>query len=197
MANNASTEKPVALITGANKGIGYEIARQLGKDHGMTVLVGARDEGRGREAAERLAALGIDARPVRLDVTDAGTIDAAARWIGETFGGKLDVLVNNAGIASERCAPSEGELAKLRATYETNVFGPFAVLKAMLPLLRKSEAGRVVNVSSGLGSLALNSDPQWEYAAIKPLAYNSSKAALNMHRPCSSRRSWPGTRRSR
>ena len=151
----------MALITGANKGIGYEIARQLGQDHGMTVLVGARDDGRGREAAEKLAAMGVDARPVRLDVTDGESVEAAARWIGKMFGGKLDVLVNNAGIALERCAPSESELANLKATYETNVFGPFAVLKAMLPLLRQAEAARVVNVSSGLGSLALNSDPAW------------------------------------
>ena len=180
MANSSSSEKPVALITGANKGIGYEIARQLGLDHRMTVLIGVRDEGRGREAVDKLTALGVDARAVRLDVTDPDGVEKAAAWINTEFGGKLDVLVNNAGIASERCAPSESDLTKFKATYETNVFGPFVVLKAMLPLLKRAEAARVVNVSSGLGSLTLNSDPAWQYAAVKPLAYNSSKSALNM-----------------
>ena len=180
MANYSSTEKPVALITGANKGIGFEVARQLGINHGMTVLVGARDETRGREAVDKLVAMGIDARPVQLDVTDSNSVDKATAWIEGEFEGKLDVLVNNAGIALEACAPSQTDLAKFKATYETNVFGPFVVLKAMLPLLKRAGAARVVNVSSGLGSLALNSDPAWEYAAIKPLAYNSSKSALNM-----------------
>ena len=178
--SNPSSEKPLALITGANKGIGYEIARQLGKDHGMTVLIGARDETRGRDAAGKLAADGIDARPLRLDVTDPASVEAAARHIERDFGGKLDVLVNNAGVALERCPASETDLSKFKATYDTNVFGPFVVTKAMLPLLKKSSAGRVVNVSSGLGSLTQNSDPNWEYAKVKPLAYNSSKAALNM-----------------
>ena len=180
MANQSSTEKPVALITGANKGIGFEIARQLGLDHGMTVLIGARDEQRGQEAAAKLTAMGIDARPVSLDVTDPANVRQAAQWVETEFGGKLDVLVNNAGIASERCAPSETDLAKFKMIYDTNVFGPFIVTQAMLPLLKRADAARVVNVSSGLGSLAQNSDPAWAYAAVKPLAYNSSKAALNM-----------------
>ena len=180
MSNNPPPGKLVALITGANKGIGYEIAHQLGRDHGMTVLLGARDEARGREAADKLTAEGIDARPVRLDVTDPESVEAAAHWIEETFGGRLDVLVNNAGISLEYVPPSQTDLANFKATYETNVFGPFVVTQAMLPLLKASSAGRVVNVSSSLGSLALNSDPAWEYAPIKILAYNSSKAALNM-----------------
>jgi len=171
-------ENKIALITGANKGIGKEIARQLGAQ-GMTVLLGARDEGRGSEAAAELKQSGINAHAVRLDVTDEASIEAAARQIESEFG-RLDVLVNNAGIALDTGPASTLEMDVLRRTYETNVFGVFAVTRALLPLLKKSPAGRVVNLSSGLGSLAQNSDPSWEFAPFKPLAYNSSKAALNM-----------------
>ncbi len=173
-------DKKVALITGANKGIGKEIARQLGAQ-GIIVLVGARDIGRGEEAAAELKANGADAHFVPLDVTDPASIAAAASQVENNFG-RLDVLVNNAGIALDG-GPSSAftlELDTLRRTYETNVFGVFSVTKAFLPLLRRSDAGRIVNVSSGLGSLAENSDPNGQYAGIKPLAYNSSKAALNM-----------------
>jgi len=167
-------EKKVALITGANKGIGKEIARQLAA-RGMTVLIGARDQGRGEEAA---AELGADAHAVSLDVTDSASIEAAAHHIESEYG-RLDVLVNNAGIALDG---GEGGVTvdTLRRTYETNVFGVFAVTKALTFLLEKSGAGRIVNLSSGLGSLAQNSDPEWGFAAVKPIAYNSSKAALNM-----------------
>ncbi len=171
-------EKKIALITGANKGIGKEIARQLGAQ-GMTVLIGARDLGRGEEAAAELTAGGADAHAVRLDVTDAASIEAAAHQI-EANHGRLDVLVNNAGIALDGGPASALDMDTLRRTYETNVFGVFAVTKAFLPLLKKSEAGRIVNHSSGLGSLTQNSDPNGQYAGVKPLAYNSSKAALNM-----------------
>jgi len=171
-----STNK-VALVTGANKGIGLEIARRLGR-LGFTVLIGARDEGRGRAAAEQLRAEGLDAIPVRLDVTDQATIDAAARRIEAEFG-KLDVLVNNAAVFLDRAPPSQLDMATLRQTFDTNFFGVFAVTKALLPLLRKSGAGRVVNMSSGLASLAQNSDPNWGFAQFKVLAYNSSKTALN------------------
>ena len=173
-------DKKIALITGANKGIGKEIARQLGA-LGMTVLIGARDKVRGEEAAAELAAGGADAHAALLDVTDRASIDAAARQIESEYG-RLDVLVNNAGIALDG-GPSSAltlETETLRRTYETNVFGVFSMTKAFLPLLRQSDAGRIVNVSSGLGSLSQNSDPNWDYAAVKPLAYNSSKAALNM-----------------
>ena len=171
-------ETKVALITGANKGIGKEIARQLG-GQGFIVLLGARDAGRGAEAAEELKKEGIDARALTLDVTDKGGIDAAAQRISNEFG-RLDVLVNNAGIALDGGSASSIDLETLRRTYETNVFGVFSVTKAMLPLLKQSAAGRVVNMSSGLGSLTQNSDPEWGFAGAKPLAYNSSKAALNM-----------------
>lgn len=169
----------VALITGANKGIGYEIARQLGS-RGATVLVAARDIKRGEEAANKLRLNEIDARSVQLDVTDQKTIDSAGKQIESEFG-KLDILVNNAGIVSDgdRLPPSQVDIETLRHTYETNVFGVFAVTKAMLPLLKKSTAGRIVNLSSGLGSLTQNSDPNYEFADFKLLAYNSSKTAVN------------------
>jgi NAD(P)-dependent dehydrogenase (short-subunit alcohol dehydrogenase family) len=168
----------VALITGANRGIGLEIARQLGS-LGFTVLVGARDGGRGAEAADLLRREGLHACPVVLDVTDPETIRRAVREVEREFG-RLDVLINNAGVALDRgMRPSEVPAAVLRATYETNVFGPVAVLQAFLPLLRKSEAGRVVNASSELASLARSRDPGFQFGNINLLAYNSSKTALN------------------
>ncbi len=178
--SNSSLDKRVALITGANKGIGYEVARQLGKDHGMTVLVGARDSARGREAAEKLTALGVDARSVQLDVTDPTNVEMVAKQIERDFGGRLDVLINNAGVSLEYAPPSQTDLEKYQATHLTNAFGPLVVTKAMLPLLKRSAAGRVVNMSSTLGSLTQNSDPSSPYAAVKLVSYNSSKAALNM-----------------
>jgi NAD(P)-dependent dehydrogenase (short-subunit alcohol dehydrogenase family) len=172
MANNK-----VALITGANKGIGREIARQLGSK-GITVIVGTRDEDRGREAAQSLGKEGIDARFIWLDVTREDSIAEAAASIGREFG-KLDILVNNAAIAIDNGTPTNVDIEVLRRTYDTNVFGVFAVTKAMLPLLRKSEAGRIVNMSSGLGSLKQTSDPAWAFAGVNFLAYNSSKTAVN------------------
>ena len=171
-------EQQIALITGANKGIGKEIASQLGKQ-GMMVLIGARDQLKGVDAVAELMAQGVRARAIRLDVTDPNSIALAAQDIEDDFG-RLDVLVNNAGIALDSGPASDLDVETLRRTYETNVFGAFVVTKAMLPLLRKSEAGRIVNLSSGLGSLTQNSDPEWGFAGVKPLAYNSSKAALNM-----------------
>ncbi len=168
----------IALITGANKGIGKEIARQLGKQ-GMTVLLGARDEGRGQQAANELKQQGIRAQAVRLDVTREDSIREAANTVERDFG-RLDVLVNNAGIASGPGPASSTSTDTLRRVYETNVFGPVAVTNAFLPLLKKSPSGRIVNMSSGLGSLTENSNPNSQYAGVKPLAYNSSKAALNM-----------------
>ena len=167
----------VALITGANKGIGYEIARQLGS-RGATVIVGARDQELGTKASNQLLSSQIDARAVQLDVTDQKTIDSTANHIEREFG-KLDILVNNAGILIDQVPPSQLDIEILKQTYETNVFGVFAVTKAMLPLLKKSTAGRIVNISSGLGSLTQNSDPNYEFAGMKLLAYNSSKTAVN------------------
>ena len=173
------SEQKIALITGANKGLGFETARQLGQRN-IKVLVGARDKTRGQAAAEKLQAEGIKAEFVLLDVGDAQTHEAAAKYIEENYG-KLDILVNNAGIVLETLigTPSDVSLDVLRKTFDTNFFGVIAVTKAFLPLIKKSNAGRIVNVSSGLGSLAQNADPNWDYAAVKPLAYNSSKTALN------------------
>jgi len=167
----------VALVTGANKGIGLEIARQLGRQ-GMTVLVGARHEERGGKAAEGLRSEGVSACFIRLDVTSQNSIDQAAHRIEEEFG-RLDILVNNAGICIDDTPPSGFDLSVLRRTYETNVFGPVAVIRAMLSLLRKSSAGRIVNMSSSLGSLTLTNDPNWTFAHVNLLAYNSSKTAVN------------------
>ena len=175
-----SAEKQVALITGANKGIGYEIARQLGAK-GLTVLVGSRDAGRGEKAAAALVAEGIDACLIQLDVTAQSSIDAAAAFIEKNYG-YLDVLVNNAGISIHdgNTAPSELSLAVFKRTFDTNVFGAFAVTQAMLPLIRKSSAGRIINVSSPMGSLSLHSDPESAMSHMPPLlAYCSSKTAMN------------------
>ena len=172
-----SLKGKVALVTGANKGIGLEIVRQLAA-RGATALIGARDCGRGEKSANALAADGLDARFIQIDVTEQSTIDAGASRIERDFG-RLDILVNNAGIGIDNAPPSQLDMDVLRRTYETNFFGVFAVTQAMLPLLRQSDGGRIVNVSSGLGSLTQNSDPGYQYAAAKLLAYNSSKSALN------------------
>jgi NAD(P)-dependent dehydrogenase (short-subunit alcohol dehydrogenase family) len=175
-----SSSTRVALITGANKGIGFETARQLGAQ-GIHVLVGARDPARGEAAAGQLRSADVAASFIPLDVTDQATIDTAAATIAARFG-KLDILVNNAGISlpEGRVSPSELPLAALQATYATNVYGVLAVIQAMLPLLRGAEAGRIVNVSSSMGSLTLNSDPALPYAQLPPLlAYCSSKTAVN------------------
>ncbi len=168
----------VALVTGANKSIGFEVVRQLAR-RGDTVLLGARDDTRGREAEAKLRAEGLDVQFVRLDVEDAKTHQEVAKLIEAQFG-KLDVLVNNAGVALDASfKASDVTPDLLRKTFDTNFFGVIAVTQAFLPLLRKSEAGRIVNVSSGLGSLTRHGDPAWEFYEVKPLAYNSSKTALN------------------
>ncbi len=167
----------VAVVTGANKGIGLEIARHLAR-RGATVFIGARDDARGREAAEKLRSEGLDARPLRIDVSDAQSVAAAAAKL-ERAVGRLDVLVNNAAIAIDDGPPSRVSEDALRRTYETNVFGVVRATQAFLPLLRRSDAGRIVNMSSGLGSIAQNSDPRFSLADAKYLAYNSSKTAVN------------------
>jgi NAD(P)-dependent dehydrogenase (short-subunit alcohol dehydrogenase family) len=171
--------KKIVLITGANKGIGFAAARELA-EAGHTVLLGARDLGRGAAATAELAAHDLDVRFVHLDVTDPDTIAAAVRLISETHD-RLDILINNAGISRDRPhPPTELPVTTLREVYETNVFGVVAVTNAMLPLLRRSPAPRIGNVSSGLGTVAFLADPDaalWRYANL--LAYNSSKAALN------------------
>src|SRR6266404_4694189 len=172
------SNKRVALVTGANKGIGLETVRQLAKQ-GITVLLGARDEQRGKDAAAKLQGEGLDVQFLHLDVNEAATHEAARQFIEESFG-KLDILVNNAGIAIDSTRkPSEANMKVLRTTFDTNFFGAISVTQALLPLICKSDAGRIVNVSSGLGSLTQHSDPTWKFYEVKPLAYNASKTALN------------------
>jgi NAD(P)-dependent dehydrogenase (short-subunit alcohol dehydrogenase family) len=173
-----TTTSRIALITGANKGIGFEIARQLGQA-GARVLVGARDRERGEDAVTALRAERIEARYVRLDLTDPSAIETAAADVGRH--GRLDILVNNAGISSRGDgSPGVANLDAVRRTFDTNFFGTLAVIQAMLPLLRRSASGRIVNVSSGLGSLTHNGDPKSELAGVRLMGYNASKAALNM-----------------
>ena len=177
MATPTNGQK-IALVTGANKGIGYEIARGLASQH-MTVLLGCRDMARAENAARQLAKEGLAAIPLHFDVTRPENIAAASAEIDAAHG-KLDVLVNNAGIAREwQFKPSQVDLSLVKEIYETNLFGPVATIQAMLPLLLRSSAGRIVNVSSSLGSLALTSDPASPLSQLPCLGYSSSKAALN------------------
>jgi NAD(P)-dependent dehydrogenase (short-subunit alcohol dehydrogenase family) len=170
--------KTVSLITGANKGIGFEIARQLGA-LGHIVLLGSRDKKRGRTATDQLKAAGIDAHLMLLDVTHQPSIVRTALFIEQEYG-KLDVLVNNAGAIHDRSLmAAEIPLDTVREVFEPNFFGVIAVTQAMLPLLRKSAAGRIVNLSSALGSLTLQSDPNSGLGDFKFLGYSASKAAAN------------------
>ena len=170
----------IALITGANKGIGFETARLLGA-RGTTVLVGARDEERGREAERVLREGGADAHLVQLDVTDPKSIRRAAEWIDAEYG-RLDVLVNNAGIlrADGSALPTGTLVETLRTVYETNVFGVVEVTNAMLPLLRRAPAARIVHVSSEVGSISSMTDPGSPLWQLTSIPYPSSKTALNM-----------------
>ncbi|MBA2393440.1 MAG: SDR family oxidoreductase [Ktedonobacteraceae bacterium] len=172
------TNNTIALITGANKGIGFETARQLGRQN-IHILVGARDTARGEEAVQKLAALNVQATFVELDVTDEKSIAQAAQSLANTFG-RIDILINNAGISGGNAnKPGDTVLATMRTVYDINVFGVVAVTKAMLPLLRMSQSGRIVNVSSGLGSITQASDKNNEFFQINNLPYQSSKAAVN------------------
>jgi NAD(P)-dependent dehydrogenase (short-subunit alcohol dehydrogenase family) len=169
----------IALITGANKGIGYELARQFGKE-GVTVLVGARNAQLGNAAVTKLKAEGSDAYFIELDVTKPETIAKAAQTVRTRYG-RLDILVNNAAVVNKGDGPpSTADPEAVRRVLEVNFFGVLAVTQAMLPLVRNSVAGRIVMLSSGLGSLTWNADPKWSFAAVKPLGYNGSKAILNM-----------------
>ncbi len=165
-----------ALVTGANKGIGYEIAAGLGA-LGWRVGVGARDEQRREAAVASLRAAGADAFGVPLDVTDDASVAAAARLLEDRGG--LDVLVNNAGITGgQQQQPTTADLGTLRTVLETNVIGVVRVTNAMLPLLRRSASPRIVNMSSGVGSLARQTDPEGESGPIA-VAYSPSKTMLN------------------
>ncbi len=175
-----SQDKQVALITGANKGIGLETARQLGK-LGITVILGSRDANKGEAAAAKLRAEGIDARPLKLDIANAADRAASVKFLEQNFG-KLDILINNAGIASEGWSGNSTSTASpetIQRIFETNLFAPVALTQALLPLLRKGPAARIVNLSSIMGSLTLHSDPQSPIYGMKPFAYDASKSALN------------------
>jgi NAD(P)-dependent dehydrogenase (short-subunit alcohol dehydrogenase family) len=162
------------LVTGANKGLGRETTRRL-IAAGHDVWAGARDPERGRAAAEDLGA-----RALILDVTDDASVAAAAQTVGEATGGVLDVLINNAGISGGAMPIREESAAHLRSVYEVNVLGVVRMLHAFLPLLERSQAPVIVNVSSGLGSLTYSADPDSSYSTLIVPAYFSSKAALNM-----------------
>jgi len=179
-------DKRIALVTGANQGVGLRVAKEL-VANGVTVLVGSRDFARGEDAAREI---GPGAIALQLDVTDQASIAGAAERIRGEFG-RLDLLVNNAAISNtgrrgsslqehvQLSRASNVSLDEVRAVWETNVFGVLAVYQAMLPLLRKSSDARIVNVSSGVGSLTANADPASPYHAMFGPVYPASKAALN------------------
>jgi NAD(P)-dependent dehydrogenase (short-subunit alcohol dehydrogenase family) len=180
-------DKPVALVTGANQGIGLQIATDM-VGQGYSVLVGSRILGRGEVAAKEI---GPDAHAIQLDVTDHASITAAAARVRTEFG-RLDVLIQNAAISNTgtlpgqtvaeyaaKTRPSNVSIDEMRAVWDTNVFGVLAVYQAMLPLLRETPGARIVNVSSGVGSLTTNSDSNFHYRAIFGPVYPASKTALN------------------
>jgi NAD(P)-dependent dehydrogenase (short-subunit alcohol dehydrogenase family) len=172
---DAVTESTIALVTGANKGIGFAVSRRLSA-LGWTVLLGSRDTGRGAAAA---ATIDGDTAVLPLDVTSEQSVAAAAKEVAERYG-RLDVLVNNAGITGPFVDPVETAPEDLLACYDTNVFGPVRMTRAFVPLLRRSAAPRIVMVSSGLGSIGITSDPERFEHTLVALTYPSSKAALNM-----------------
>ncbi len=174
--------KKTALITGANRGIGLETARQLGKKE-ITVLLGARELAKAKSAADELRQAGIDAHPIEIDVSDPASIKKAAAQVESDFG-RLDILVNNAGVMTDdrKKKASEQTLETWRKTFDTNVFGLIATTQAFLPLLRKSEAGRIVNLSSILGSIQFHATPGAPvYESKDTPAYNVSKSAVNAY----------------
>ncbi|MFS8585723.1 MAG: SDR family oxidoreductase [Acidimicrobiia bacterium] len=168
----------IALITGANRGLGHETARQLA-GRGWTILLGARDPDKGRVAAEKLAADGADVRPVTIDVTDDDSVAAAVEQVA-SWTDHLDVLVNNAGIIGSTTPPLETGPEDFLACFGVNLLGPVRVTRAFLPLLSKAELPRVVMVSSGMGSFGITTDPDRLESGFVSLVYPSSKAALNM-----------------
>ena len=174
--------KKIALITGANKGIGFETARQLGQE-GIIVLVGARDAKKGEAAAETLRREKIEAHALTIDVSDEASIREAVKQVESDYG-RLDILVNNAGVMvdDEKKKPSEQSLETWRKTFETNLFGLIVTTQAFLPLLRKSEAGRIVNLSSILGSITFHAKPGSPiYDSKSYTSYNVSKSAVNAY----------------
>lgn len=169
----------IALVTGGNRGLGFEVSRQLAQA-GHTVVIGARDSQKGADAAELLGTEGLQAEALTVDVDDPASIEQAAGELRERHG-RLDVLVNNAGILPEATTDSDEVISAslFRRTFETNLLGAVNVTEQFLPLLRQSEAGRIVNVSTTMGSLTDQSDPNSPYYGVVVPAYQASKAALN------------------
>jgi NAD(P)-dependent dehydrogenase (short-subunit alcohol dehydrogenase family) len=172
----------VAFVTGGNRGIGLETARQLGKIAGIHVVIGSRDLAKGQAAAESLRAEGADVEAIRFDITRPANYKEAYDFFDKKFG-KLDILINNAGIAKEDFFggnnTSKVPPAVLRETFDTNFFGTVELTQTLLPLIKKAPEGRIVNLSSILGSLTLHADPNSPIYNGKVLAYDASKAALN------------------
>ncbi|MET9002090.1 SDR family oxidoreductase [Amycolatopsis sp. NPDC004169] len=173
-----NTEQTTVLITGGNKGLGLEAARRLG-ELGWTVFLGSRDEGRGQEAVDKLAAGGAKAVLVPLDVTSDESVADAVRLVRKHTD-RLDVLINNAGAPGGAVHPADATAEEIHSVYDTNVYGPVRVTHAFLPLLQAADQPRVVMVSSGVGSFAVVTDPDQTASKLHELAYSSSKAALNM-----------------
>jgi len=169
---------PTVLITGANKGLGLETARQLSA-RGCTILLGARDPELGQRAADELSGRGGDVRFVQIDVTSDDSVAAAAAWVAEEIGA-LDVLINNAGIIGGAVGPLETTPSDFIACFGVNLLGPVRMTRAFLPLLGMAQLPRIVMVSSGMGSMAVTTDPDRLESSIVSLVYPSSKAALNM-----------------
>jgi NAD(P)-dependent dehydrogenase (short-subunit alcohol dehydrogenase family) len=174
-------ETKVAFITGGNRGLGLETARQLGK-LGVKVVIGSRDLEKGEAAAKALRADGADVDAIRFDITKPADYKAAYDYFDKQYG-KLDILINNAGVMKETMGgpntTSATSVALVRETFDTNFFAVIELTQTLLPLIRKSPAGRIVNLSSILGSLALHADPKSPIYGAKILGYDSSKAALN------------------
>jgi NAD(P)-dependent dehydrogenase (short-subunit alcohol dehydrogenase family) len=184
--SNTNQNAKVAFITGANRGLGFETARELGRQ-GIVVVLGSRDPKKGEAAAAKLRNDGINAESLAFDVTKSQDHQTAYDYFAKKYG-RLDILINNAGVLKENQISATGSrpnpvtavpLETLRETFETNFFAPVALTQKLLPLIRKSPAGRIVNVSSILSSLTLHSDPNSPIYAFKTFAYDASKAALN------------------
>lgn len=173
-----NSQQTTVLITGGNKGLGFEAARRLGAQ-GWTIFLGSRDEGRGRAAADKLADGGATVVMVPLDVTSDESVTDAVRLVREHTD-RLDVLINNAGAPGKVITPADATVEEIHSVYDTNVYGPIRVTHAFLPLLRAADHPRVVMVSSGGGSFAVVTDPEQPVSKMHELAYSSSKAALNM-----------------